>query len=195
MRIICIMLFVLSFSASFAQHSLDGIEDVYQFTSMEEALEKPDSVIRLKLRTKLTELPAELFTSFPNLVELDLSRNRLKTLPASIGQLKNVKRLIVDRNKLESIPKEIGQMESLQELILNRNDLTSIPKEISVLKNLYLLDMWSNNISDLPQSMRDMPNLKEVDLRVIVMSDDQKEEIRELLPNVKVHMDKGCNCK
>ncbi len=86
-------------------------------------------------------------------------------------------------------------MESLQQLILNRNELTSIPKEISALKNLYLLDMWSNNISDLPQSMKDMPNLKEVDLRVIVMSDDQKEEIRELLPNVKVHMDKGCNCK
>jgi Leucine-rich repeat (LRR) protein len=194
MRIICIMLFVLSFSTSFAQHSLDGIEDVYQFTSMEEALAKPDSVIRLKLRTKLTELPAELFTSFPNLVELDLSRNRLKALPASIGQLKNVKRLIVDRNKLETLPKEIGQMEKLQELILNRNELTSIPKEISGLKNLYLIDLWSNNISDLPQSMKDMPNLKEVDLRVIVMSDDQKEEIRELLPNVKVHMDKGCNC-
>jgi hypothetical protein len=34
---------------------------------MEEALEKPDSVVRLKLRAKLTELPAELFTSFPNL--------------------------------------------------------------------------------------------------------------------------------
>jgi Leucine-rich repeat (LRR) protein len=195
MRIICIMLLVLNISTSLAQRSLDGIEDVYQFTSMEEALAKPDSVFRLKLRAKLTELPAELFSSFPNLVELDLSRNRLKALPTSIGQLKNVKKLIVDRNKLESIPKEIGQMESLQELILNRNELTSIPKEISALKNLYLIDLWSNNLSNLPQSMKNMPNLKEVDLRVIVMSDDQKEEIRELLPNVKVHMDKGCNCK
>lgn len=194
MRIICILLLALNLSTSLAQHSLEGIEDVYQFTSLEEALAKPDSVFRLKLRTKLTELPAELFSSFPNLVELNLSRNQLKALPNSIGQLKNVKRLIVDRNKLASIPKEIGQMESLQELILNRNELTEIPKEISGLKNLYLLDLWSNNISDLPQSMKDMPNLKEVDLRVIVISDDLKEEIRELLPNVKVHMDKGCNC-
>ena len=42
--------------------------------------------------------------------------------------------------------------------------------------------------------MRQITGLKEVDLRVIVMSDDQKDDIRELLPDTKVHLDKGCNC-
>jgi Leucine-rich repeat (LRR) protein len=85
-------------------------------------------------------------------------------------------------------------MESLQELILNRNELSTLPKEIGKLTNLYLIDLWSNNIDDLPKSMKEMKNLKEVDLRVIDMSNEQKDELQEMLPNVKVHLDKGCDC-
>jgi len=195
MKIVGAFLLVLfSFHGVSQNVSVNEIEEWHEFTSMEEALANPDSVVRLRLRARLTEIPVEVFTAFPNLVELNLSRNQLKTLPAAISMLKNVKRLIVDRNKLATLPSEIGQMESLQELILNRNELSTLPKEIGKLENLYLIDLWGNNIDDLPKSMKEMKNLKEVDLRVIDMSNERKEELREMLPNVKVHLDKGCDC-
>jgi len=188
-----IFLLCCAMSLQAQRFSIQELDDLHVFTSMEEALAKPDSVYRLRLKVK-HEIPPEVFTAFPHLHELNLSRSRLSTLPKEISLLKNVKRLMADRVKLEVLPPEIGEMESLQELILNRNELKALPKEIGKLKNLYLLDLWSNNIDDLPASMSRMPALKEVDLRVIVMSDEQKQDIREMLPNVKVHMDKGCNC-
>lgn len=187
------LLICCAMSVQAQRFSIAELDDLHVFTSMEEALAKPDSVYRLRLKLK-GEIPAEVFTAFPHLHELDLSRCRLSELPKEISLLKNVKRFISDRNRLVVLPPEIGDMESLQELILNRNELKAIPKEIGKLQSLYLLDLWSNNIDDLPASMSKMSALKELDLRVIVMSDEQKQDIREMLPNVKVHMDKGCNC-
>lgn len=189
-----ILLTCFAITAQAQRFSIEELDGLPVFTSMEQALSNPDSVYRIRLKGRVTEIPAEVFTAFPNLHELNLSRTRLTSLPKEIGQLKKLIRLVADRNKLDTLPPELGDMESLQVLILNRNDLTGLPKEISNLNNLYLIDLWSNNIVDLPYSMRQMPALKELDLRVIVMSDEQKEDIREMLPKVKVHMDKGCNC-
>jgi len=186
--------FIASLCAKAQVTDLSELDDLRQFTSLEDALAQPDSVYRLRVKVRGRELPREVFTAFPNLLELDISRNRLKEVPKEIGQLKNLRRLLADRNKIATLPKEIGDLESLEELVLNRNELTELPKEIGKLKNLHRIDLWSNHIQDLPYTMRELPKLKEVDLRVIVMSDDQKDDIRELLPNTKVHLDKGCNC-
>jgi leucine-rich repeat protein SHOC2 len=173
---------------------LSELEGLRQFTSMEEALAQPDSVYRLRVKAKGGVIPTEVFNSFPNLLELDISRNRLKVIPTEIGQLKKLRRLLADRNKIATLPKEIGDLIALEELVMNRNELTELPKEIGNLTNLRRIDLWSNNLQELPYSMRQITGLKEVDLRVIVMSDDQKDDIRELLPDAKVHLDKGCNC-
>jgi Leucine-rich repeat (LRR) protein len=79
-------------------------------------------------------------------------------------------------------------------LIINQNELLSLPDEIGNLKKLRYLDMWSNNITRLPGSMAEMYALEEVDLRVIVMTQSEQEDINILLPNTKVHMDQHCNC-
>lgn len=189
-----VFLSFLSLTAMGQKQTMPEVEVLRVYTTLSEALANPDSVYRLRLREKLTKVPDEVFTAFPNLLELDLGRNRLRDLPTTIGVLKKLKRFIADRNKLTTLPKEIGDMENLQELILNRNELTHLPTDIGRLNQLKLLDIWSNNIDELPASMRDMPALKEVDMRVIVISDEKKKDIKALLPQVKVHLDKGCNC-
>ena len=171
-----------------------ALEDLDVFESLDEALANPDSVYRLKLKSRLKTVPKEVFTSFPNLHELDLSRNRLKEIPSDIKLLKKLKRLVLFKNKIETLPAEIGQLENLESLIINQNELESLPEEIGNLKKLRYLDMWSNNISVLPKSMAELYALEEVDLRVIVMTQTEQENIKELLPNVKVHMDQHCNC-
>lgn len=197
MRLFFGFIFILIGPAISAQNwTLDALESqIHQYTSMEEALAAPrDSVYNLKLSGRLKEVPPEVFTAFPNLQWLDLSKNRLVAIPANIGLLKNLKKLILFKNKIEVLPPEIGKLENLQELIINQNELETLPEEIGNLKKLRYLDMWSNNISRLPGSMAEMHALEEVDLRVIVMTQSEQEDIKNLLPNTEVKMDNHCNC-
>jgi Leucine-rich repeat (LRR) protein len=177
-------------------YTLEALEsEIYQYTSLEEALAAPrDSVYSLKLNGRLKQIPLEVFTTFPNLQWLDLSKNRIREVPASIGMLKKLKKLILFKNLIETLPPEIGELSELQMLIINQNELLSLPTEISKLKKLRYLDMWSNNITVLPESMIEMPALEEVDLRVIVMTQNEQEAIKQTLQNAKVHMDQHCNC-
>ncbi len=197
MRFILVVFCALFFTQLCAQDfNLEALEsDIYQYTSLEEALAAPkDSVYSLKLKDRLKEVPVEVFTEFPNLQLLDLSKNRLTEIPPQIGLLKKLKKLILFKNRIEALPAQIGELEDLRELIINQNELESLPDEIGNLKKLRYIDMWSNNITRLPGSMAEMWGLEEIDLRVIVMTEAEQEEIKNLLPNAKVELDQHCNC-
>jgi len=73
-------------------------------------------------------------------------------------------------------------------LVINQNELETLPEEIGNLKKLRYIDMWSNNITHLPQSMTDMYALEEVDLRVIVMTQREQEDIKGILQNTTVKL-------
>jgi Leucine-rich repeat (LRR) protein len=196
MRFVLLVISLLCSNTLSAQNwTLDALEtEIYQFTSLEEALAAPkDSVYSLKLKDRLKEIPPEVF-QFPNLQWLDLSKNRLREIPPEIGMLKKLKKLILERNKIEALPPEIGQLEDLRELIINRNELETLPDEIGNLKKLRYIDMWSNNITGLPPTMDQMYALEEVDLRVIVFTEQEQENIRAVLQNVTLKMDEHCNC-
>ncbi len=197
MRVFGVVIIVfLSCRVSAQNWNLDALEtEIYQYTSLEEALAAPrDSVYSLKLKSRLREVPSEVFTEFPNLQWLDLSKNRLKEVPDGIGLLKKLKKLILFKNRIETISPEIGRLEDLRELIISQNELETLPEEIGNLKKLRYIDMWSNNIARLPSSMAEMYALEEIDLRVIVMTEAEQEDIKLLLPNAKVHLDQHCNC-
>ncbi len=197
MRFVFGVIFTILSTGIHAQNwTLEALEsEIYQYTSLEEALAAPrDSVYSLKLKKRLKQVPVEVFTAFPNLQLLDLSKNRLVEIPPELGMLKNLKKLILFKNKIESLPPQIGELENLQELIINQNELVTLPEEIGNLKKLRYIDMWSNNITRLPGSMAEMYALEEVDLRVIVMTQSEQEQIKDLLQNTEVKMDSHCNC-
>ncbi|MFT6211621.1 MAG: Leucine-rich repeat (LRR) protein [Bacteroidia bacterium] len=197
MRLVLTVILLCLNTTAFSQSwNLEALEtEIYQYRSLEEALAAPrDSVYSLKLKDRLREVPPEVFTAFPNLQWLDLSKNRLTEIPANLGLLKNLKKLILFKNKIESLPPEIGLLEDLRELIINQNELQTLPEEIGNLKKLRYIDMWSNNITHLPKSMVEMYALEEVDLRVIVMTENEQEDIKLMLPNTTVEMDNHCNC-
>ena len=61
------------------------------------------------------------------LVDLDLHRNQITSVPASIGDLTNLMSLFLSYNSITTLPAEISQLTSLKRLRLSFNDLTGVP--------------------------------------------------------------------
>jgi internalin A len=93
------------------------------------------------------------------LVFLDLSNQRLDSIPAEIGKLINLKTFYLSSNQLTSLPPEIGKLSSLNTLYLKSNRLTSLPAEIAQLTNLNTLYLSNNQLPNLPPGIGQLTNL------------------------------------
>ena len=80
------------------------------------------------------------------LKELDVSSNKLKSLPPSIASLRNLEILHAYQNELVSIPEDIGSLAALRELNVFNNKITGVPESISKLGSLELLNIASNQV-------------------------------------------------
>jgi flagellar motor component MotA len=102
-----------------------------------------------------------------SLTELDISSNNknLKTLPDSIGNLKNLTKLSIHYSDIEKLPESIGDLISLRELILNDNKkLTSLPGSIGNLKDLEKFELSCSPIKLLPDCIYNLEKLTELSL-------------------------------
>ncbi len=112
---------------------------------------------------RLATLPAEV-GNLTNLKQLDLSGNRLATLPAEVGNLTNLKQLNLSANQLTALPAEVGNLANLLELYLDRNKLTILPAEVGNLANLLELYLDRNKLTILPAEVGNLTNLKQLNL-------------------------------
>ena len=96
--------------------------------------------------------------------KLDLSHNRLSSLPPEIGQLTNLTRLHWSFNNLSSLPSEIGHLANLTSLNLSGNSLSSLPPEIGQLTKLTSLNLSGNRLSSLPPEIGQLTNLTSLNL-------------------------------
>ncbi len=166
------------------------------YTSINEAMKNPKEVKRLHLKKKKLEtFPEEIF-QMTNLKELIISKNRIKAIPSKIDELNFLEVLDCSNNRITSLSDAIGNLENLTHLILNRNYISYLPASIGNLKKIEYIDLWSNTIVELPAEMAKLKDiLKELDLRVIYMSEIHQNNIKELLPNTKIHFSRTCNCQ
>jgi Leucine-rich repeat (LRR) protein len=166
------------------------------YTSLEEALQEPDSVYRLKLkkRLKCDSLPSELFAC-KNLQELYLMGTKLSVLNQAIGELKNLTLLNLYHNKLVMLPETIGNLSRLRTLIISKNLISTLPKSIGKLQNLTLIDAWDNPLYTLPDEIIALQKtLKILDLRQIALRDYEYDKMVELLPKTNIIITSACNC-
>ncbi|KAG1324512.1 hypothetical protein G6F62_009058 [Rhizopus arrhizus] len=102
---------------------------------------------------------------FLNITELDLSRNRLTSLPSQIIHLKNLKILNLVSNQINIIPTELYKLQSLQVLNLSQNKIKTIPHEMPInLRNLVTLRIAANQIDQLPSSLHHWAHMKHFEL-------------------------------
>jgi len=71
--------------------------------------------------------------------------------PNQLDELKNLTTLDLSWNKLESLPAQIEKLTSLTTLYLRGNQLKELPAQIGKLKNLAKLDLRDNFISEVVQ--------------------------------------------
>ena len=91
--------------------------------------------------------------------------NQLASLPASIGELKQLEELYLNRNKLTELPKALGQCDSLRILEAAINRLETIPKELTQCQKLTVLNLRENTIHQLPAvGFGNLTNLEVLDL-------------------------------
>lgn len=155
----------------------------------------PDSVFRIKLRgKKLKEIPAEIF-QFKNLKELDLARNKLEAIPNEINQLQKLEKLNLAKNRLKELNPQIGACKSLRWLDLGKNELSKLPDQICNLEDLEYLQLWANEITALPLKFHKLKKVKQIDMRAIIITDSERENINDQLPKqAEVLFSPPCNC-
>eukprot|EP01018_Ginkgo_biloba_P021067 Gb_14266 [translate_table: standard] len=122
----------------------------------------PDALGRLRSLAELdiwSLIGIQGLTSFEglrSLEKLNLSKcRRLKSLPASIGELKNLKHLEMNECfSVSSLPEEFGNLVSLESLFMNFClKLRKLPETFGDLENLRVLEMKNTPyLSDLPHS-------------------------------------------
>ena len=119
-----LLILVLSFNLWPQDADLCRSAKIYY--SLEEALQEPDSVRVLDLamqNPKLTTIPPEV-CRFTNLECLDVSFNRIGSVPDSIGNLIHLKHLNMAGNRyLAKFPEALTKLDSLQVV-----DFTAIPE-------------------------------------------------------------------
>lgn len=122
------------------------LENIRTYTSIEEAMKKPDKVYKLYLTDqKLDQFPLEVFM-FKNLQVLNLSDNKIKAVPAEINTLKNLTELNLADNKISELPPEIGDLQNLRTFYLAKNKLHMFPVQMRGLHRLQYIDLSFNNM-------------------------------------------------
>jgi Leucine-rich repeat (LRR) protein len=156
----------------------------------------------------LTEFPAPVLGA-KELVYLNLDRNRIQALtnnlparlrwlrlngngissiPESIGQLKDLRRIYLNDNLIASLPSSFASLEALEDVALANNRLEAFPEVLVGLPSLRNLDLRGNaNITALPANVGDMKALRTLTLAGCRIPKEERDRIRQALPECVIN--------
>jgi len=114
----------------------------------------------------LTYLP-EGFEKLSNLQSVNIGGNpglNLGKTFVSLAKLPRLKTLNLTFDKIQSLPVEIGLLTQIEELTIDNNLLTDLPPQMAAMKNLKRLSLINNKFSSIPKIVSALPAIKQVDL-------------------------------
>ena len=108
----------------------------------------------------LEDLPQEIGNNYERLSVLIVTGTKLRSLPDSVGDLKNLFYLRVFNNQLRSLPDSVGDLKNLFLLYASNNTITRLPESIGNVNSLIQVDVRHNNLASLPSSIRQWDKLE-----------------------------------
>lgn len=94
--------------------------------------------------SELTEPPVKELAELPKATRLDLSCNKIASLPDAFCSLVHLKEVDLSKNRLKELPANFGRLNNIQRLDLYANNLTTLPLSMCRMKNLRWLDLKDN---------------------------------------------------
>ena len=107
---------------------------------------------QLKLACGLTEFPQEIFDLADTLEVLDLSGNRLTSLPPGFSRLRRLRILFCSGNPFAALPEVLGDCPELEMVGFKSCGLRTVP-EAALPARLRWLILTDNRIDELPASI------------------------------------------
>lgn len=110
-------------------------------------------------------LPASL-GQLKNLKKLELSFNPISgTIPAELGNLEQLEVLAINGTAVSgNIPESLGRLSNLKQLHLSSNQLSGmVPESLGKLRKIEVFNVFDNDLhGSLPQELASCPNLKQL---------------------------------
>jgi len=122
-----------------------------------------EGITKLSLAENLHEFPMEILSLAKTLEILDLSNNRLSTLPKEVAQLSKLKIIFASNNCFTELPESLGNCENLEMIGFKSNQIKSVP-ECALPPKLRWLILTDNHIEALPESLGERPRLQKLAL-------------------------------
>lgn len=141
-----------------------GRKDDASFSALNLRLNKSARLLTLSLLYALLQtLPDDLRELVGSVRVLDVSGNRLTTLPDWLREATNLRRIVVSRNVLTELPDWLGELTSLKVLDASENRLVALPGTLEG-ASLEQLQLNGNSLSSLPGSIGDLKSLQKLDV-------------------------------
>ncbi|KAG8562855.1 hypothetical protein GDO81_015841 [Engystomops pustulosus] len=179
-------LFSVALNLRFLNVSANALESLPSMCSGEE------NGTRLQVlyltNNQLTDQYVPFLTIHANLRILHMAYNQLETFPASkLNKLELLEELNLSGNRLKSIPSTVSNLKHLHTLIAHSNCISVFP-EIFHLPHIQLVDLSCNNLMEIPAPDTLPPALQEMDLKgnSDLVLDHQLHDILSHIPNLKI---------
>jgi Leucine-rich repeat (LRR) protein len=141
---------------------LRGLEELYLGWNLLHELPYVEGDLKLLRDTREWQVGVGLLGV---LTVLDLSHNRLTSVPTSIEKCVALRVLDMSHNRLQQLTDEVGELHALLELRVRCNLLCELPEAIGSLGNLTTLVADTNRLTTLPETIGNLQSLVEIDLR------------------------------
>lgn len=110
-------------------------------------------------RNRISTIPSQI-AGFTSLVELHLGRNAIEVVPDEITLLTSLVRLDLSGNRIRKLPDNFHRLDRLQQLQLNGNNLHEIPVDVYRMSMLLKLYVGSNRIHEIRADISELRNLE-----------------------------------
>ena len=112
---------------------------------------------------ELDEFPRELFDLADTLTMLDLSGNRLRTLPGDLPRLHSLRTLFCSNNRFETLPPPVGACPALDLVGFKANAIAHVPAE-ALSPTLRWLILSDNRLEAMPETLGGCRGLRKLAL-------------------------------